>query len=279
MSQTALAQAVETFARIGVKLSDAALEKSWQWGAYEEGVRFAFFLTYQDLRELATRTAAERAIHGPTITLAQRILAQHHAAYQDLRGVLVGVDEDELDQVPAAGEWPLRNVLGHIIDAEQGFLSLVRYAIDRHRSGDSQPLEMPESEEEETEGATPDNQETLAQILTNYEALHQQVLQELASITDEELSVPSMFWEGYPMEIRFRLHRFDAHLRQHIIQVLKTLVGIGHQPREAESLVRIIYDALGEAEGAVIGAWDANTDQWADSAAAITKRADEIAKA
>ncbi len=43
--------------------------------------------------------------------------------------------------------------------------------------------------------------------------------------------------------------------------------------------MRIIYDALGEAEGAVIGAWDANVDQWADTAAAITKRADEIAKA
>src|SRR5713226_7035120 len=101
MSETVLAQAVETFAHVGVGFSDGALEKHWQWGAYDdEGVRFAFFLTYQELRELATRTAAQRALQGPAITSAQRILGQHHAAYMDLRGILVGVDADELDRVP-----------------------------------------------------------------------------------------------------------------------------------------------------------------------------------
>ncbi len=134
MSETTLAQAVEMFALTGVRLSDAALEKHWQWGAYDsEGVRFAFFLTYQELRELATRTAAQRAVQGPVITSAQRILAQHHAAYMDLRGILVGVDEDELDREPAESEWSLRAVLGHIIDSEQGFSTVISDALDRQR--------------------------------------------------------------------------------------------------------------------------------------------------
>src|SRR2546425_7298100 len=278
MSETTLEQAVETFALTGVRLSDAALEKHWQWGAYDsEGVRFAFFLTYQELRELATRTAAQRAVQGPVMTSAQRILGQHHAAYMDLRGILVGVDEDELDRVPAEWEWSLRAVLGHIIDSEQDFFTVISYALDRYRSGDGRPLEMPEPDEEEMEDEEDDgSQETLKQILANYEMLHFQILYELASISEDELRAPSFFWEGYPMEIRFRLHRFDAHLRQHTIQVEKTLAGIDHWPHEAERLVRIIYGALGEAEGARIGAWETNADQWRAAAEAITRRAGEI---
>src|SRR5216684_4748692 len=278
MSETTLEQAVETFALTGVRLSDAALEKHWQWGAYDsEGVRFAFFLTYQELRELATRTAAQRAVQGSVITSAQRILGQHHAAYMDLRGMLVGVDEDELDRVPAEGEWPLRAVLGHIIDTEQGFVTVIRYALDRHRSGDGRPLEMPEPDEEEVEDEDDSSQETLKQILANYEMLHFQILYELASISEDELRAPSFFGEGYPMEIRFRLHRFDAHLRQHTIQVEKTLAGIDRHPREAERLVRMLYGALGEAEGAVIGVPEMGAEQWRKAAEGIHKRAAEIA--
>jgi uncharacterized damage-inducible protein DinB len=277
MNEITLAQAVEAFALTGVRFSDGALEKRWQWESYDEGARFAFFLTYQELRDLATRTAAQRATQGPAMTSAQRILAQHHLAYRDLCGLLVGVDEDELDREPAEGEWSLRVVLGHIIDAEQGFLSVIRYALERERSGDGRPLEMPESDDD-MEDETDNSQETLKQILANYDMLHFQILHELSNIKEDELRVPSAFWEDFPMEVRFRLHRFDAHLRQHTIQVEKTLADIGHQLREAERLVRIIYGALGEAEGTRIGARTTNADQWRDTAMTITKRASEIAK-
>ena len=277
MSQILLTTAVETFARAGVKYSDAGLENVWKWGDYDEGVRFAFFLTYQELREVAAQTAVQRAIDGPAITWAQRILAQHHAAYRDLCGMLVGVGEDEIDRAPDPGEWPLRVVLGHTIDTEQGFLGVIRYALERHRSGDGRPLEMPE--EDDAEDETDYSAGTLEQILTNYDALHSQVLYELASISDDELRIPSFFWESNPMEIRFRLHRFDAHLRQHTIQVEKTLAGIGHQLHEAERLVRMVYGALGEAEGAVIGAQEMDAEQWRKAAEGILKRAAEIAKA
>jgi len=191
--------------------------------------------------------------------------------------MLVGVGEDEIDRVPFPEEWPLRVVLGHIIDAEQGFLDVIRYALERHRSGDGRPLEMPE--EDDVEDEIDYSVGTLEQILTNYDTLHFQILHELASISDDELHMPSFFWESNPMEIRFRLHRFDAHLRQHTIQVEKTLEGIGRQSREAERLVRMIYAALGEAEGAVIGAQETNAEQWRKAAEGILKRAAEVAKA
>src|SRR5260221_4658057 len=103
MSQTVLTQAVEAFARVGVKYSDAKLENEWKWGDYAEGVRFSFFLTYQELREVAAQTAVQRAINGPAITWPQRILAQHHAAYRDLCAILVSVSDNELtpQRIPA----------------------------------------------------------------------------------------------------------------------------------------------------------------------------------
>src|SRR5260370_31992373 len=106
MSQILLTQAVEAFARVGVKYSDAKLENEWKRGDYEEGGRFAFFLTYQEVREVAAETAVQRAIDGPAMTWAQRILAQHHAAYSALCGILVGAGADELDGVPAPGGRP-----------------------------------------------------------------------------------------------------------------------------------------------------------------------------
>jgi hypothetical protein len=50
------------------------------------------------------------------------------------------------------------------------------------------------------------------------------------------------------MPIRFRLHRFEEHLRQHTIQLDKTLAGIGRPPTEAYRLVRNIYNVLADVE-------------------------------
>jgi hypothetical protein len=50
------------------------------------------------------------------------------------------------------------------------------------------------------------------------------------------------------MPLRFRLHRFEEHLRQHTIQIDKTLVGIGKPPTEAHRLVRNVYNALADVE-------------------------------
>ena len=50
------------------------------------------------------------------------------------------------------------------------------------------------------------------------------------------------------MPLRFRLHRFEEHLRQHTIQLDKTLLGIGRPPTEAHRLVRNIYNALADVE-------------------------------
>lgn len=280
MNKTSMAQAVETLAQVANNLTDADLEREdWIWREYD-GVRFAFLLTSQQLRELAVKVEAERATHGPALTSAQRILAHHHRIYQEMRGTLVHVKNDEVDRPPAEGEWPLRNVLAHMIRTETAFFVLIRYAIERLRTHDGRPVEMPEAEFEAAaiqEAGTVDTTGTLEQILAGYDALHQRILDSLADIHEDELSAPSVWWEGYEVEVRFRMHRFAAHIQEHAIQIDKTLDGIGHRPSEIERLLRQVYTALGEAEGTLIGSWESDNEGQHDVAEEIETHAREIA--
>jgi hypothetical protein len=75
------------------------------------------------------------------------------------------------------------------------------------------------------------------------------------------------------MPLRFRLHRFEEHLRQHTIQLDKTLVGIGRSPTEAHRLIRNIYYALADVE--MEGAAPAD-DLRAQVARTIVERVDAI---
>ena len=117
----------------------------------------------------------------------------------------------------------------------------------------------------------------LADMQSYYEAFHKGVLREFADISEDELVAPSMYWEGYEMSLRFRLHRFDSHLRQHVVQIDKTLGSIGQSPKEAKRLLRLIYTALAEVEGATIGAWGVGAELRHEVADRIAARAAEIA--
>jgi hypothetical protein len=284
MFETSLARAVQRFASVTFPMSDSELDREWAWGAYDsEGVRFAFFRTYEELSELAARTLAERTVKGLGLSAAQWILAQYHAAYRDLQAVLLGLGPDEAEQAPSEGEWPLRRVVAHIVGADVGFYVAVRYALDRHRSGDGRPAEIPDEAWDTLLGQDVSSIEAildgpLAGIQAYHQDLHERVLNEFAGVSEEELAAPSIYWEGQEMSLRFRLHRFDSHLRQHIVQIEKTRTGIGHPPSESERLLRLIYSALGEVEGATIGAWEVGAGWRDEVAGGISARADEIAE-
>ena len=74
-----------------------------------------------------------------------------------------------------------------------------------------------------------------------------------ACITDNELELPSTFWEETRFPIRHRLHRYEAHFIQHTVQIDKTLVAIGQAPSETKRLIRYLLAALAEVEANLIG--------------------------
>jgi hypothetical protein len=283
MFESSLTGAVKRFASLMQGVPDSELGREWAWGAYdEEGVRFAFFRTYEELCELAAKTATMRSALGPEMSTAQRILAQYHRAYCDLQAALLGAGAYAVGRAPAEGEWPVHKVVAHIVGADLGFFVVVKYALDRKRSTDERPAEIPDEAWDTISGLDEASFQALvdgpfAELESYHATLHNRVLRELADIHEEELATPSMYWEGYEMSLRFRLHRFDSHLRQHTVQVDKTLEAIGHTPNEARRLLRLIYGALADAEGATIGAWDVGQELRRTAAETITARADEIA--
>jgi hypothetical protein len=198
-----------------------------------------------------------------------------------LQAVLLGVSEEDYGREPAPGEWPLRYVLGHTAGAQRNFFALVHYGLARQRDGGDRPTRLPDGEANRLVGPYEEfraimEEKGLAEMVTFYESLHRRTMEEFAGASDEEMQGLSLWWENEDYTLEYRIHRFDAHLRQHTIQAEKTLEMIGRGPNEAKRLLRLIYRVLSEVESAVIGAEDVGADQQAAWAATIVARAEEV---
>ncbi|HUG56323.1 MAG TPA: DinB family protein [Candidatus Limnocylindrales bacterium] len=269
-----LALAVDRLVAATVRLGDEEMGRPWAWGVYdEEGLRFALLMTHHELRDLAVRLESERARSGRAPSEAQRILAQYHEAHRDLTGALAGLGDPELDAVPAEGEWPVREALAHMLSADLGFRAVIRLA----RAAHARSVEPTEPSDEEWAAAVGDRSGLadgdVDAVRAGLARVHDAIVAELADIPDPELERSALFWDG-AMPIRFRLHRFEEHYRQHTVQVDKTLLAIGRPPTEAERLARLVHGALARVESAwLAGVADGAVE---DAATVIEGRAADL---
>ena len=283
MTDTILAGAVDAFADLTQHLSDADLDRPWAWRSYdEEGVRFAFFRVFEELRTLSVQLEQARQAAGRQPSSAQRILALYQLAYRDLYAAMRGVPAAILDTPPAEGEWPVRQALGHIAGADAGFFTVLVNALNQLRAGVSEPVKMNLETYEAILGMKASEEDAalegpLEEIVDFHEMIHARILGELADISEDELALPSVYWESGPLSVRFRLHRFESHMRQHTVQIDKALRGLGQQPTEARRLLRLIYAALAEVEGVLIAADDLDVDLQQQTASVIDAFTGEIA--
>ena len=269
-------QAVEELVRATVDLPDADLDRTWVWREYdEEGLRFALLLAQHELRDLAVRLAAMRPMPPSQV---QRILGQYHHAYRDLMGALAGVRDEDLDRVPKDGEWPLREVIQHMRGAEHGFLGVIQYALAPDRPRDEKEAEERwDAWREEHKYRAPKTLfGDIAAVRGALFEIHRRVLSELGDLPDAYLERDAMFWDG-DKPIRFRLHRFEAHMIQHTIQVDKTLDWLDRGPTEARRLVRVLYRDLAAVE--MLSADGLGQQERDEVAKSIGDRAREIATA
>jgi hypothetical protein len=278
MFNTSLSQAVESFTSLMVPLSDKDQERPWTWKDHdEEGIRFSFFVTLQELRQLAVTLAALRT----PPTQAQHILSQYHAAYMDLQAALLGVSAIDAERTPGEGEWPVQKTYAHILSAELNFTITIRFALEKHRADTWTPEKPSDDESDRLAGITDEEYLTLikkplAVMQAYHDDLHRVILGEFSSITDRELELPSTFWEETRFPVRHRLHRYEAHFVQHTVQIDKTLIAIGKTPTESNRLLRRVYAALAEAEGMMIGAESMDDAAILATASSISKRTKEI---
>ena len=92
------------------ELDEAALGHPWTWRDGRMDVRHAFYRTLEDAQEALVPVSA--AAHPES----RRILALAQRAFGDLRGLVDRASrQDLLDRAPREGEWPLRQVLRHML--------------------------------------------------------------------------------------------------------------------------------------------------------------------
>jgi len=278
MNTNRLYSAIQNFSGLFIDLSDKELGHPWKWKDHEsEGIRFAFFVTLQELRQLAVTISTLRT----KPTSAQHILSQYHAAYLDLQAAILGLSAEDAEKIPAEGEWHIRKVYSHILETDIVFTAFVRYALEGHRAGTWKQGQMSAEDEARLVGMSDEQYEALIKgplegMLAYHREFHPMILEDFSRVADMELDLPCAFWEATCFPIRHRLHRYEAHCVQHTIQIDKTLIAIGQSPSESKRLARKIYAALAEAEGLLIGAEKMDDTAILATASSIEERTREI---
>jgi hypothetical protein len=275
--------AIESFDRRLRGIDDRSLEAFWAWEAYdEEGVRFGILRTTEEVADAAIEIAARRAA-GAGPSRAERILGRYLVAWRELWSVADRADA-ALDTPPQEGEWPLRTILDHLVEADLGFLVTIRNGLDHLRAGT--PPRLPGSDEQWLALAEVDEPAwraafdgSLDDIRAFHRASRDRIVERFAGLTDDELAATSPFWDGERPN-RFRLGRFESHLRQHTIQTEKAVQAINGAPREVERLLRILARATGDLEAAAIGSDDGLVEPIVGPfIARIASRTDELVEA
>jgi len=70
----------------------------------------------------------------------------------------------------------------------------------------------------------------------------------LGDVASTAMTRPTQ-WVHYDVDVRFRLHRFAAHVVEHTVQCEKTLAALDWRPTEGRRIVRQLAALLGEVEG------------------------------
>jgi hypothetical protein len=165
---------------------------------------------------------------------AQRILGLAQVAFGDLRGVLAGVTDAQLDRAPRQGEWSARETLKHTIGVERSYRA---NALQSIRRGPDEPLTLPLEARPQPDPAdiAGDGSYIAARLATR----RAETDAELGGTTDEELARPSQ-WVDMDCDVRFRLHRFASHLVEHTVQCERALEAAGLAFGDARRTVRRI---------------------------------------
>jgi hypothetical protein len=251
-------------------IPESALTRPWAWiGGGEEEARYGVYRLSElfERAEIEARRELQRAGVDGGITAA--IIAPGDAARWDLHGLLSPLTAAELDADPGGGEWTIRHALGHTINAQRAYGWATAWWQEQAFAVDDP--ELPRSASEDLYATLPDQEGpeqagSFDDIRARLDATLDVSAERLAGMPAERLAYGCR-WSGFAVSLGFRLGRWSSHIREHTIQVEKTLAMLGRVPTEPERLVRLTLAAYGRAEAVVFG------QAGADSAAEIIRAA------
>ena len=225
--------ALERFAA----LDEKELAQPWRFRDKATEVRYALYRTIEDAQELLVGAVAQPQPES------RRILALAQRAFGDLRGLLIGLPADLLDRSPRESEWSAREILRHVIVVEGRYAVQTRYAVDRT---DADPMRV--ADDKLPTPAQTDVTGGISQILARVAEARAATDRRLGDVPAAAMTRPTQ-WIQYDVDVRFRLHRFAAHLIEHTVQCEKGLAALGWRATEGRRIVRRLSALMGEVEG------------------------------
>jgi hypothetical protein len=242
-----------------VAVPDDALERPWRWHADDPGdldVRYGLYRLHESLEESAAAVAASRTdgVAGPAVPL----LAASGAARWELNGALAGLPDDAWDADPGGGEWTVRRTVAHVISAQRAYGWTTAWFL--HRAGEA------DAGEYAPEGALPPEPEeaseadgSVVDVIARLDDLVDQAIETLAGLDAAGLAAPGR-WSGIPITVVFRINRLGSHIREHTIQVDKTVAMLGRPVHEADRIARLVLGSYGRLEALVVGRHSGSAD-------------------
>ncbi len=240
-------------------ISDDSLTRTWLWkGGSEEEIRYGFYRIGEAFELAGIEAASALRGAGSDRGRAADRLAPATAARWDLHGLLIPLADSTWDADPGGDEWTIRQTMGHVIGGQRGYAATSGWWQTQALPADQPDLPVvPESifdelptEEAEAEGTSSEVRDRLDDALDRS-------AERLAGLPEERLGYGAR-WSGFPVDVGFRMGRWASHIREHAIQVEKTLDMLGHRPTEVDRLIRHVLGAWGRAEAIVFGSVDAD---------------------
>ena len=99
------------------------------YGDRQVNARFMFYRLIAHEVEHTVHLAKTLQSLGIAQSEAGLILKNLQAARGELEGMLVGLTSEDLDRVPAEGDWPVRQVVQHILDTEESYAGKIEEAL------------------------------------------------------------------------------------------------------------------------------------------------------
>jgi hypothetical protein len=223
-------------------LDEGELAAPWSFRGQQMDVRYALFRTLEDAQDAHVRAVSA------AMPESRRILSLAQRAFGDLRGLLAGLPTELFDRAPREGDWPVREVLRHMWVIERRYAVQTLYAIER---ADADPIRI--ADDRLPTPASMDATGTLADVLTRLAAARAESHRRLGDVAAALMTRPTI-WGRYSVDVRFRLHRFAAHVVEHTVQCEKALDALGWRATEGRRIARRLAALLGEIEG--LGAAD-----------------------
>ncbi len=243
-------------------VTDADLRSPWSWkGGSEEELRYGFYRIGEAIELAAIDAEAAVRAAGVRRGRAADLIAPATAARWDLHGLVLPLPDDAWNADPGGGEWTIQQTIAHVIGSQRGYgIGTAWWQARAYRADDpglpaTAPASLWEGQpSDETEAVV-----TPAELRGRLDDLLDRSTERLAGLPPDRLAFGAR-WSGFAVDVGFRLGRWSSHLREHTVQVEKTLLLLDRHPTEVDRLVRLLLAAWGRAEAvvcAVVGADEA----------------------